>query len=118
MTEIELFEIFSNNVRAFRKQNLLTQEKLAEKVDMSVQAINFFEGKRRFPSPESLVRIAEALNIEVYQLFLPQDKMLIDMGKDTEIEKIRSELQKQIYCDIRKSFSKMIDKLESKEIVL
>ena len=114
MTEPELFEIFSSNVKAFRKKNLMTQEKLAEKVDMSVQAIIFFEGKRRFPSPDSLVKIATALNVEVYQLFVPQDKILIDVEKDAEIEKVRKDLDKQIYCDVRKSFNKMIDKMEEK----
>ena len=117
MTGKDLQDTLSFNIKKYRKGKY-TQESLAEAVELSYQAINAFEGKRRFPSPDSLVKIATALGVEVYQLFIPKNMPLIEIEETPEIEKIRSELQKQIYCDVRKSFSKMIDKLESKEIVL
>ena len=70
----KILEILSTNIKNFRKVRGWTQEKLAEEAEMSVQAINFFEGKRRWPGVDSLSKIASALNIEVYQLFIPQDK--------------------------------------------
>jgi len=113
MTEKDLQETLSFNIKKYRKGKY-TQEKLAEKAAISYQAINLIEGKRRFPRPDLLVRIADALGVEVYQLFIPKDKPLIEIEETPEIELIRSELEKRIYCDVRKSFNKMIDKMEEK----
>ena len=74
MTGNELLEILSTNIKFYRKEKSWTQEKLAEEAEMSVQAVNFFEGKRRWPGEDSLSKIASALDIEVYQLFIQQDK--------------------------------------------
>ena len=117
MTKEELCETLSLNIKKYRK-GIFTQETLAEKVGLSAQQINGIEGGRKWVSADSLLKIADALNVEVYQLFIPESLNNIIIEETPEIEKIRSELQKQIYCDVRKSFSKMIDKLESKEIVL
>ena len=47
----------------------MTQEKLAEKIATSSHYIGQIELKNKFPSPEMLERIAEALEIESPQLF-------------------------------------------------
>ena len=113
MTEKELLETLSWNIKYYRKGKY-TQETLAEKIGVSFQNINNVEGMRRFPRTENLVKIADALGVEVYQLFIPKDKPLIEIEETPEIELIRSELEKRIYCDVRKSFNKMIDKMEEK----
>ena len=48
MTGNELLETLSTNIKIYRKEKSWTQEKLAEEADMSVQAINFFEGNSGF----------------------------------------------------------------------
>ena len=115
MTKEELCETLSSNIKKYRK-GFFTQETLAEKVGLSAQQINGIEGGRKWVSVDSLVRIADALGVEVYQLFIPKDKPLIEIEETPEIELIRSELEKQIYCDVRKSFNKMIDKMEERSI--
>jgi transcriptional regulator with XRE-family HTH domain len=55
-----------------------SQEKLAETVGLSDQTINDIEGCRTWVSDKTIIKLARALNIEVYQLFFPQ----------TEAEKI------------------------------
>ncbi len=114
MTEIELLETFSSNLKLYRKEKTLTQEKLAEAAELSVQAVNFFEGKRRFPSPDSLVKIADALGVEVYQLFIPQNKTPIIIEETPETELLRQSLQKEILSDLRKSVNRVFDKFDDK----
>ena len=70
MTKEELCQIFSYNIKKYR-QGRFTQEALAEEAGLSPQQINGIEGGRKFVSTESLLKIATALNIEVYQLFIP-----------------------------------------------
>jgi transcriptional regulator with XRE-family HTH domain len=64
-----LREILAGNLKKYRRINGISQAKLAEKADITTQYIAMIEVSRKFPSPEMLDRIAEALNIEAYQLF-------------------------------------------------
>lgn len=109
----EILETLSNNIKIFRKDKGWTQEKLAEEAEMSVQAINFFEGKRRWPGEDSLSKIASALNIEVYQLFIPQNKKPIIIEETPENERIRTQLTDEIVEQIRLSVNKSLDKVKN-----
>jgi transcriptional regulator with XRE-family HTH domain len=48
----------------------LSQAKLAEKANITTQYIAMIEVSRKFPTPEMLDRLATALDIETYQLFV------------------------------------------------
>ena len=109
----EILETLSTNIKIFRKDKGWTQEKLAEEAEMSVQAINFFEGKRRWPGEDSLSKIASALNIEVYQLFIPQNKKPIIIEETPENERIRTQLTDEIVEQIRLSVNKSLDKVKN-----
>lgn len=109
----EILETLSTNIKIFRKDKEWTQEKLAEEAEMSVQAINFFEGKRRWPGEDSLSKIASALNIEVYQLFIPQNKKPIIIEETPENERIRTQLTDEIVEQIRLSVNKSLDKVKN-----
>lgn len=109
----EILETLSTNIKNFRKVKGWTQEKLAEEAEMSVQAINFFEGKRRWPGEDSLSKIASALNIEVYQLFIPQDKTPVIIEETPENVKIRAQLTDEIVEQIRLTVNKSLDKVKN-----
>jgi transcriptional regulator with XRE-family HTH domain len=108
----EILETLSTNIKNFRKGKGWTQEKLAEEAEMSVQAINFFEGKRRWPGEDSLSKIASALKIEVYQLFIPPDNTPIIIEDTPENEKIRAQITEEIIEQIRLSLNKSLDKVK------
>ena len=113
MTEDELHETLSQNIKKYRKGKF-TQEQLAEEIGVSSQNINDIEGKRRWPREATLVKIAQALEIEVYQLFVQQDYTAINIEETDENQKIRQQLKMQLVSDFRKSMSKMLDKWEEK----
>ena len=113
MTEDELQETLSQNIKKYRKGKF-TQEQLAEKIGVSTQNINDIEGKRRWPREATLVKIAEALQIEVYQLFISQDVPAFKIEEIPENEKIRKQMQTQLVTDFRKSMNKLLDKWEAK----
>ena len=48
-----------------RKQLNLTQEKLAELANITAQAVSYAESGSRRPSSETLLKIAQALNVSV-----------------------------------------------------
>ena len=111
MTEEELREILSANIKKYRK-GIFTQETLAEKIGVSSQNINDVEGKRRFPRIDSLVKIADALNVEVYQLFVPEQRKEITIEETPEIDLIRRQINATLICNMRKAVNRCLDKLE------
>ena len=73
MTEKELRKLFSSNVRQHRNQNKWTQVELAKRAGVSVNFINDIESEKKWTSPATLVKLANALNIEVHELLKPAD---------------------------------------------
>ena len=71
MTEDELQTRVIQNIRALRKKAGLSQEKLADKADISRQMMNDIEGRRRWLTKKTLVKLANALNVDVHELFIP-----------------------------------------------
>ena len=67
----QIRQILANNIKKRREILGLSQEKLAESADLSVQTINTIEGCRMWVSDKTATRLAKALHIEVFQLFVP-----------------------------------------------
>jgi len=67
----EIRLILAQNIKKWREILGLSQEKLAESANLSVQTINTLEGCRMWVSDKSITRLARALNVEVFQLFVP-----------------------------------------------
>ena len=61
------------NIRALRKKRGLSQEKLADKADLSRQMMNDIEGRRRWLTKGTLVKLANALEVDVYEFFVPSE---------------------------------------------
>ena len=68
----KLRKILSANIKKYRAELGLSQEKLSELVNLSDQTINDIEGCRTWVSDKTLVKIARALNVEIYQLLYPK----------------------------------------------
>ena len=66
---LSIRDILALNLKENRKKCGLTQEKLAEKAGISAHYLAMVEISKKFPTPEMLDRIAQALEIETYQLF-------------------------------------------------
>lgn len=74
-------------IREERKKARLTQERLAERVGLSVDYIGYIERGKQAPYLKTLERIAKALNVEVYELFLFRED-----GKKGDVEEAVKEL--------------------------
>jgi len=89
MTDIK--EIFAENLKKIRRKKGLTQEKLAEKANMSLQYLALLEIARKFPSGEMLERLANALDIETYEL------LAVASSANNELELLRND----IICEVK-----------------
>jgi len=88
MTEKELHEIFCKNIKEFRIRNNWSQVALAHKAGVSVNFINDIEAGKKWASPVTMIKIADALDVYVYELLkppgLPPDNLNSLMRKYTD----------------------------------
>ena len=68
---MQVKELLALNIKFLRKKWGLSQEKLAEIADLSTQSISDIEGRRTWVSDKTLERLAKALNVDIYQFFMP-----------------------------------------------
>ena len=90
MNEQELRDLFSLTIKRFRNRRSWSQAKLAEKLGMSTNFISDIETKKGWVSPLTLVKLAAALDVEVYELFKPENSISGDF-KDV-INKLTKDL--------------------------
>ena len=63
-------EILINNIKYFRSLKNLTQEKLSEISGISKDYLSEIERGKKTPSIKRLIKIADALDIDVYKFFI------------------------------------------------
>ncbi|MCL2244821.1 MAG: helix-turn-helix domain-containing protein [Treponema sp.] len=100
--------ILSVNIKNYRKVLGYSQEKLAEKAGLSAQTLNDIEGFRRWISSKTMTKLAKALHIEEYQLFLPENENFTKEFQKSSIKNLIS-LQNSIINSINFQFDKAID---------
>ena len=59
---------FADNLKKIRKENNLSQEQLAELVDVSRTAISFIETARQNPTILKVIDIAKVLDVDIEEL--------------------------------------------------
>lgn len=70
---MDIVKIFGSNVRKYRIEKDITQEKLAELSGLHRTYISDIERFQRSISLENIQRIADALGVETFKLFLDND---------------------------------------------
>jgi transcriptional regulator with XRE-family HTH domain len=68
-TEQKALKAFGNNVAKIRSNKSMTQEQLAERANLDRMTIAFIEGGRRFPRMSTLQSLANALKVNIQDLF-------------------------------------------------
>ena len=67
---MDIVKVFGSNVKKYRKALNLSQEELADRSNLHRTYISAIECFRRSISLENVQRIADALSIEAYKLFI------------------------------------------------
>jgi transcriptional regulator with XRE-family HTH domain len=79
MNEESLRNILSQSIKRYRQRKGWSQAKLAERMDISTNYLSDIESKRGWVSAASLVKLANALEIEVFELFKPEEETPVDI---------------------------------------
>jgi transcriptional regulator with XRE-family HTH domain len=118
-------KILAQNIKSRREKLGLSQEKLAEAANMSVQTINTIEGCRMWVSDKTVTRLAKALDIEVFQLFVPYQASKNELTVSPSAvllelrQKVKNEVNKmnlQIDSDFNEALKSPIHRQIEKEL--
>ena len=104
MTGTNLRQILSKNIKLLRSQRSLTQIELAEKANISIPFLSNIERSNKWPYPETLVKIAKALDVDVYLLF--QEKM---PPQPDIFKKTLNQFKKDISVSLHKTINEAIN---------
>jgi transcriptional regulator with XRE-family HTH domain len=94
-----LRDIFAKNLREKRQKCGFSQAKLAEKAGISTHYIAMIELSRNFPASKVMERLAAALGVEIYELFVASH------SPEEELEKLR----RTLVADIQKTVEKAVE---------
>ena len=110
-------EIFAKNLKKNRHKCGFSQEKLAEKAEVSAHYISMIEMARNFPKSEIIERLASAMNIEVYELFLSSCSHSDEMEKVHQllISVIKQTVSESIETSIETALKKIIKSEKAKK---
>ena len=101
-------KMFGKRLREIRLTKILTQEAVAELIDIKPENYSRIENGLSFPKPENIVKLSEVLNVEIAELF--QFTHLNDYDKilDAIIAKLKNDKEATV---ITYKFLKSIGKL-------
>ena len=77
-------KVFIFNMKKYRKKRRISQMKLAEMLETSTSYIGEIEINSRVPSLAMVEKIAKALNIEPFRLFIDDKEQKGDITMETE----------------------------------
>lgn len=92
-------KLFGKRVKELRKQNHLTQEKLAELIGIDTRNLIKIENGETFPRIQTLEKLLEVLNIAPYEIFRNEHLDNPEILRNKIIQKLENddELVKLIY---------------------
>ena len=71
-------KILGQNVKSARKLRSLSQDKFAELLGVETATLSNIECGKSYPTPQTLEKIIEVLNIEPYLLYISDDDINIE----------------------------------------
>jgi len=73
MNGMEIRATLAMNIKEFRSHRNWTQADLAEKAGISIVYLSDIERGNKWPYLDTMIKLAEAFKIEVYELIKPED---------------------------------------------
>lgn len=99
----------SGNIKARREALNISQEKLAELADVSIQMIKGIEGQRTWVSDKMLTKLAGVLCVSAFQLLVPVNENALQ-DNSMIISNMLNNLKLNIQDDINSRFDSIINK--------
>jgi transcriptional regulator with XRE-family HTH domain len=104
---MDMNRLFILNLKKWRKITGLSQEKLAEKCNTAHSYIRQIECGNRHPSFAFIGKLADALQIEPYQLFYDETAKKGHAAQAKRLKSIQTKLIETVSGDIQAAFNEV-----------
>ena len=95
MKQDDFLQVLGHRIKKFRKAKGLSQEQLAEAIDKSVDTISNVERRNGSTSLDTVFKIANALDVQIFELFQVHDMSSTDKKKMQMLDSIVDLLKDQ-----------------------
>ncbi|MBP5520251.1 MAG: helix-turn-helix transcriptional regulator [Treponema sp.] len=102
MNAMELANLYGRNIKNIRQSKNMSQDILSEKAEISPGFLSEIENHKKTGTFDTLAKIAEALEVEPYELLLPE----------TSTVTLDSRKTKQLMKQLRKNIADTMDTIE------
>jgi transcriptional regulator with XRE-family HTH domain len=96
----EIRAVFGQNIRIFRHRRNWSQADLAESANISINFLSDIERGKKWPHPDTLTKLANALGIRTFELFMEENTSLSINNQD-----LMNRFLKDVSLTINKSLS-------------
>ena len=96
----EIREVFGKNVKVYRNRRKWSQADLADYANISINFLGDIERGKKWPHPDTLAKLADALEIEVFELFM-EENLEINLKSKT----LMNRFVKDVSVSLKKSLS-------------
>lgn len=86
--------LLGQKIKFFRKKKALSQEQLAEMVNMETKSLSRIESGHNYPMYENLVSISSALDVEPWQLYFTDTKKDVETMREEIFAVLESDEEK------------------------
>ncbi len=95
MTGDDIRKKLATNLKTLRQIKQISQEKLAEKANISLPYLSAIERSQKWPSPDTLAKLADSLDVKVENLLSDSLFPRQDNSRDFAAEVLKSLVEKQ-----------------------
>ena len=82
MSGKEIRALFSKNIKLFRNRRNWSQADLAENADISLNYLSDIERGNKWPHPDVLSKLTDALGVKVFELFMEEESDIYSEDKN------------------------------------
>jgi len=104
MSGKEIRAIFGQNIRTFRNRRNWSQADLAEHANISINYLGDIERGKKWPHPDTLSKLADALGVKAYEFFLEEN---MEISKKTQT--LMNRFLKDVSLTVNKSLSQSVN---------
>jgi transcriptional regulator with XRE-family HTH domain len=111
MKEKEIRAVFGKNVKVYRNRRGWSQADLAEAANISINFLGDIERGKKWPHPNTLSKLAEALEIKVFELFL-EENTSVAPGNKTLMRRFIKDVSLTISKSMNLSINQSIEQIQ------
>ena len=104
----DLRAYLSKNIKQFRSNHGWSQADLAEKANISITFLSNIERGTKWPYPDTIVKLAKALNVEEFELFMKSKPLSEETA--SLIDRLVMDISISVTNSIQKTYRQYRDK--------